>query len=168
MDKQEAWNAVRYLKDVDDLYPPTGREVLALARAVCDVDDRLTALDSASTRDPLEEYAEDMGAVDEPDHTCETCKYAWIDSEDCKRCDLLPVDRLPNDPRCRWTPRETPKADRMARYEEAVMDLYQGLAAGDEIELIRVGCGQTQPWSKTQQRFLGPAVKLDAWLKKAE
>jgi len=128
--------------------------------------DRLDALEKRVTEAMHHDYH--TKPLTEPDHTCETCKYAWIDSEDCKRCDLLPVDRLPNDPRCRWTPRETPKADRMARYEEAVMDLYQGLAAGDEIELIRVGCGQTQPWSKTQQRFLGPAVKLDAWLKKAE
>ena len=176
MDKQEVWGAIEAnagcgygwaiaLLDLKEQVEENARDI---CRNGDTFTDRLTALEKRVTEAMHHDWHYHTKPLTEPDHTCETCKYAWIDSEDCKRCDLLPVDRLPNDPRCRWTPRETPKADRMARYEEAVMDLYQGLAAGDEIELIRVGCGQTQPWSKTQQRFLGPAVKLDAWLKKAE
>jgi len=151
MDKQEAWNAVRYLKDVDDLYPPTGREVLALARAVCDVNDRLTALDSASTRDPLEEYAEDMGAVDEPDHTCETCgSYGGSPEPHCTMGVAQPCGV--------WTPRETPKAQPDNRAEHMRVHRMRLAEARELLKVIAVRIRAALPLGAQLaaiDRFLG-------------
>ena len=75
--------------------------------------ERVNAMEAAPIRDPLEEYAEDMGAVDEPP-ICETCahyKDGSASGEWCQETGTRPDMTHQN---CKWVPRETPKADRMA------------------------------------------------------
>ena len=40
----------------------------------------------------------------------------------------------------------------------ATRDLYEAMQAGDAIRFVDVGCGQVQPWSEPQDRFVGIAI----------